>query len=295
MMSSSGTNDKERMLGNFDDGAYCPSGQTVDQCEKMVRMGFIRKVYGILAVQLMFTGLVCAMAMKMTSSEKVGDWTVLSLGSVLASSSALRITIFVLSIAVLIALMCMRNQYPANMALLSLWTFAMALSVATSCTYAVCDPVVVTNKGTPVPYSLALAGGTLYKDQITCAVGTPKADDGSNAVVMAALITATIFFSLTAFTMQSKIDFSFLGAGLFACTVILCLFGFGMMIFGASANLYYGYCFAGAIIFSLYIIFDTYMIHKRLGPDDYIIAAIELYLDIINLFIFILQLLNRRD
>ena len=40
---------------------------------------------------------------------------------------------------------------------------------------------------------------------------------------------------------------------------------------------------------------DTYMIHKRLGPDDYIIAAIELYLDIINLFIFILQLLNRRD
>ena len=34
---------------------------------------------------------------------------------------------------------------------------------------------------------------------------------------------------------------------------------------------------------------DTYMIHKRLGPDDYIIAAIELYLDIINLFLFLLQ------
>ena len=40
---------------------------------------------------------------------------------------------------------------------------------------------------------------------------------------------------------------------------------------------------------------DTWMIHNRLGPDDYIMAAIELYLDIINLFIFILQLLNRRD
>ena len=39
--------------------------------------------------------------------------------------------------------------------------------------------------------------------------------------------------------------------------MILCLFGFGMMIFGASANLYYGYCVAGAMIFSLYIIFGT--------------------------------------
>ena len=135
----------------------------------------------------------------------------------------------------------------------------------------------------------------LYQGTITCAVGTAKYDSGADAVVMAAMITATIFCSLTAFTMQSKIDFSFLGAGLFACTLILCLFGFGMMIFGASANLYYGYCVAGAIIFSLYIIFDTYMIHNRMGPDDYIMAAIELYLDIINLFIFILQLLNRRD
>lgn len=109
------------------------------------------------------------------------------------------------------------------------------------------------------------------------------------------MITATIFFSLTAFTVQSKIDFSFLGAGLFVCLMVLMLFGFGMMIFGASASMYYGYCVAGAVLFSLYIIFDTWMIHNRLGPDDYIMAAIDLYLDIINLFIFILQLLNRRD
>ena len=33
------------------------------------------------------------------------------------------------------------------------------------------------------------------------------------------------------------------------------------------------------------------MIVTRLGVDDYIIAAIELYLDVINLFLMILQLL----
>ena len=101
----------------------------------------------------------------------------------------------------------------------------------------------------------------LYNGGMSCAVGTPKADDGANAVIMAAMITATIFFSLTAFTVQSKIDFSFLGAGLFVCLMVLMLFGFGMMIFGASASMYYGYCVAGAVLFSLYIIFG---IHAQL-------------------------------
>ena len=56
-------------------------------------------------------------------------------------------------------------------------------------------------------------------------------------------------------TMQSKIDFSFLGAGLAVSLLILCLFGLGMMIFGATPSLYYGYCVAGTLIFALYIIF----------------------------------------
>ena len=33
---------------------------------------------------------------------------------------------------------------------------------------------------------------------------------------------------------------------------------------------------------------------QRLGYDDYIIAAIELYLDLVNLFLFILRILGSR-
>jgi FtsH-binding integral membrane protein len=40
-----------------------------------------------------------------------------------------------------------------------------------------------------------------------------------------------------------------------------------------------------------YIVFDTYMITSRLGYDDYIVAAIELYLDLVNLFLYILKIL----
>jgi FtsH-binding integral membrane protein len=31
------------------------------------------------------------------------------------------------------------------------------------------------------------------------------------------------------------------------------------------------------------------------GPDDYILAAIDLYLDIINLFVMLLSLFSNRD
>ena len=47
----------------------------------------------------------------------------------------------------------------------------------------------------------------------------------------------------------------------------------------------------GAALFSLYIVYDVYMISKRTSPDDYVPAAIELYLDIANLFLHILRIL----
>jgi len=124
------------MLGGFGDSEeYVPPAQVVAECNEMVRKGFIRKVYGILSVQLLATAIMCALAMKVTATEKVGDWTVLSLGSVLAGSAGIRITVMILSIVLLLALFCLKNQYPTNMALLATWTFVMSLSVATSCTY----------------------------------------------------------------------------------------------------------------------------------------------------------------
>ena len=42
------------------------------------------------------------------------------------------------------------------------------------------------------------------------------------------------------------------------------------------------------LLFSLFIIYDTWLILNKFGPDDYIMASIQLYLDIINLFLYIL-------
>ena len=118
---------------------------------------------------------------------------------------------------------------------------------------------------------------------------------GSGDLVLEAVfITATVFIVLTVFTLQSKWDFSFLGAGLGMSLWILILWGLFGIIFGAKQ----GWIFAllGSLVFSLFIIYDTYMLAERHDPRDYVIAAVELYLDLINLFLYILQLLggNRR-
>ena len=44
-----------------------------------------------------------------------------------------------------------------------------------------------------------------------------------------------------------------------------------------------------------FIIYDTQMIMTRVSPEEYIIATIELYLDIINLFIEILKILEKAN
>ena len=59
-------------------------------------------------------------------------------------------------------------------------------------------------------------------------------------------------------------------------------------------NFFFQFSFESMIFLpSGFIIFDTQMIMTRVSPEEYIIATIELYLDIINLFIEILKILEK--
>jgi FtsH-binding integral membrane protein len=58
----------------------------------------------------------------------------------------------------------------------------------------------------------------------------------------------------------------------------------------------------GALLFSAYLIFDTQMIiggkrdrYMEFSVDDYVPAAISLYIDIVQLFIYMLQIFGDRD
>jgi hypothetical protein len=48
----------------------------------------------------------------------------------------------------------------------------------------------------------------------------------------------------------------------------------------------------GAVLFSLFIVYDTHMLMHKLSPEEYILASINLYLDVLNLFLEILKILD---
>ena len=79
--------------------------------------------------------------------------------------------------------------------------------------------------------------------------------------------------------------------------LLLCLIVFGIFcaIF-QNDIMNVVYASLGAVIFSCYIVVDTQMMmggkHKySLDPEEYIFASLNLYLDIINLFMKILWIL----
>lgn len=110
-------------------------------------------------------------------------------------------------------------------------------------------------------------------------------------ILQAFVLTTGVFLGLTMYTLQSKRDFSKFGAGLFAVLWILCLSGI-LMLFFHSETMELVVAALGALLFCGFIIYDTYSLMHKLSPEEYILAAINLYLDIINLFMHLLRFLE---
>lgn len=58
------------------------------------------------------------------------------------------------------------------------------------------------------------------------------------------------------------------------------------------------YCSLGVLVFGIYLVIDTQMIvgGKRLeiSMDDYVVGALILYLDIIQIFLYLLEILSKK-
>jgi FtsH-binding integral membrane protein len=48
----------------------------------------------------------------------------------------------------------------------------------------------------------------------------------------------------------------------------------------------------GVLLFAGLLVFDTSRLRNVFGPDDYVIAAVRIYLDLLNMFVFIVSLLS---
>jgi modulator of FtsH protease len=113
----------------------------------------------------------------------------------------------------------------------------------------------------------------------------------------AGMLTISTFAVLTAYATLSRRDFSAWGAFFITGLWVLIAASLLNLFFPSSIGSLY---IAGAtvLVFSGLLVFDTWRIVRsgQYGPDDYVPAALNIYLDLLNLFLAIVRLLggNRR-
>ena len=112
-------------------------------------------------------------------------------------------------------------------------------------------------------------------------------------VIAAVILTLFATIGLTVYAMRTKTDFTFLGGILFCFSFVI----FITIIFYFFIKVTALWLMLGVMCYSLYLIYDTQLIMGNVGIsygiDDYCLAALNLYIDIIYLFIKILEIIGR--
>lgn len=204
-----------------------------------VSRAFIRKVFSLVFLQLLFTfSVVCVFTFSSVVKEAV------------QSSIWVYVSSYILFIILVLPLsLCpsFSRRHPWNLIALTLVTVSLSYMVGTIASYHDTVTVILT------------MGATL------------------------AISLAIIFYS-----MQSRYDFTLCYGLLLILVVDLVMFGvFSSFYYSHMAQVAYGTL--GALLFSLFLMADVQlMMSDRVNPEDYVTAALLIYLDIILIFLYLL-------
>ena len=217
---------------------------TIDKTLKQLRIGFIRKVYGIFTTQLLITfGAVC-----LSFINKVKEFII--------THSYISYIIAGIALVIFVILLCRRKseiKVPLNYILLISWTICLSYLLLTCASY-------------------------FDKDIVICAIG----------------LTFIVSVALTIYACCIKVDFTYWGSLLSICSFVFACYGlFGLWF---RKWIYCLYCVIGILLFSVYLVYDTQLIigdkTNRYSMESYIIAAMNLYVDIVQLFLNLLALVG---
>ena len=216
-----------------------------------VRQGFIKKVYSIIAFQLLATSFLAYYAM---STVYTG------FGYTLLNNPWALWLMMAVNIVVMLMVLCSKHYartVPTNYVLLGIFTFTEAWMVSYIC--------------------------AMYEMM-----------DMGDLVLMACFMTAGMTIALTLYAFTTKSDFTMRGGSLFIFSCALFLFALFAM-FSRNPILHIIVAVGVIVFYGYYLIYDTQLIMggkmHELSVDDYIVGAIIIYVDIIVLFLRILQIL----
>jgi FtsH-binding integral membrane protein len=185
----------------------------------------------------------------------LGVWFGLSQPGIMAQVIAHPFLTLLLTFAPLVLALKLRQAFPANLGLVFLFTFVEGVAIS------------------PIMF---LYGQT-----------------NPGVITQAALLTGSTFGILTVYAWLSKRDFSAWGS----------FFTIGLWVLIATSllNLFFRSDAASlwissvaVLVFGGLLVFDTWRLRNVFGPEDYVLAAVTIYLDLLNMFLAILNLLGRR-
>jgi len=145
------------------------------------------------------------------------------------------------------------------------------------------------------PLNVILLGAFTLMESVL--VGFISSTYKPKIVLLAVGLTAAIVVGLTIFAFQTRFDFTVCGGVL---CIVLMIFSLGSIIgalfFRSEFGSFLIACF-GAGLFSVYIVYDTQLMmggdHKySISPEEYVFASLNLYMDIIQLFLYLLRILR---
>ncbi|XP_057713318.1 protein lifeguard 3-like [Corythoichthys intestinalis] len=213
-----------------------------------VRHAFIRKVYLILALQLLVTTAIVAV---FTFVHPVRMFVQRNQAIYWASYA-----VYFITHLVLVCCKGPRRKFPWNLILLSIFTLALSY----------------------------MAGSiSSYYD--------------TSAVFLALSITVVVCIAVTVFCFQTKVDFT-------KCRGFFCVLGIVVFVTGIITVivlsfkyiywLHMLYAAIGAIAFTLFLAYDTQLLignrKYSISPEEYVFGALSLYVDIVQIFLFLLQI-----
>jgi len=254
---------KENDAETGDTVAVMPEGFGSSFSEKSIRRLFIRKVYAILLSQLALTTLIIGLIVFVPGIKNFycdtqnDDMGIPQCTRMHSNGTILYFVSYAVFLVTYLTIACcesVRRRSPGNLIVLFIFTVALSL----------------------------MAGSiSVYHDVWW--------------VMMAMGITTLLCLGLTLFSFQTKIDITGWGMYLFAACWILFIFGIVAIIFAANGFkfLYLIYSVLIALLFSMFLVYDTQMImggkKHEISPEDHVYGAIQLYVDVVYIFLAILS------
>jgi modulator of FtsH protease len=135
-------------------------------------------------------------------------------------------------------------------------------------------------------FGFTFIAGLMLTPILTVAAGFKN---GGQLVALSGGLTAAVFFALAAYATVTKRDFAFLGKFLFVGLVLLVVASLANVFLQVPAMALTVSAVA-VLIFSLYLLYDLSNIIRG-GETNYVMATLNLFLSVYNIFIGLLNLL----